>query len=171
MDLAIRRYSFKYDLFRDFSNFRLSELERDIQLEREFPKCPEEFGFVLRHLAERLKLSPETQRFRKMYWDSHGRHLDLSRLMFDETTDMARKRQIHLERTPRKKLHPDNEELWWDEDVEGETIPSRDHVEWICWGYTPDIEGISRICKRLARNQAPDTETVRLYRAQGMFSA
>ena len=148
----------------------MSELERDIELEREFPKCPEEFGFVLRHYADRLKLPTECQKFRKMYWDCHGRHLDLSRMMFDETTDMARKRQLVLERIPRKKLHPENVQFWWTEDFEGNIIPSRDHLEWICWGYTPDIEEVARICKRIARLQSPDTETVRLYRAQAVLS-
>lgn len=154
-----------------FLTSRLSELERDIQLEREFPKCPEEYGFVLRHLADRLKLSSDSQKFRKLYWDTHGRHLDLSRLMYDQTTDMARKRQLFLERIPRKKLHPDNWEAWWDEDVEGERIPSRDHTEWICWGYTPDPDEVADVIRRIARHQPPDLETIRLYRAQGLFSA
>jgi len=151
--------------------FRVSELQRDIQLERTFPKCPEEFGFVLRHYAERLKLTPESQKFRKMYWELHGRHLDMTRVMFDDTTDMARKRQLALERIPHKVLHPENADAWWGEDVHGNIIPSREHVEWICWGYTPDIEEVSRICRRIARLQPPDTETVRLYRAKAVLSA
>jgi hypothetical protein len=146
-------------------------LQRDITMERTFPKCPEEFGFVLRHYAERLKLPPETQKFRKMYWELHGRHLDMTRIMFDDTYDMARKRQLALERIPRKVLHPENFEGWWGEDVDGNIIPSPQHVEWICWGYTPDLEEISRICGRIARMQPPDTETVRLYRAQAVLVA
>ena len=145
-------------------------MDRDIQLEREFPKCPEEFGFVLRHIAIRLNLPPDSQKFRKMYWDIHGRHLDLTRVMFDDETDMARKRQIVLERIPRKKLHPESSNCWWDEDAEGNLIPSRDHIEWICWGFTPDVEQVSDICKRIARHQPPDLETVRLYRAQAILS-
>ena len=150
---------------------RLSELERDIELERVFPKCPEEFGFILRHYADRLKLPADCQKFRKMYWDSHGRHLDLSRLMFDEVHDMARKRQLALERIPRKKIHPENAHLWWVENVDGDIIPSRDHVEWICWGYSPDVDGVARICQHIAKIQPPDTETVRLYRAQAILSS
>jgi hypothetical protein len=148
----------------------LSELERDIQLERIFEKCPEEFGFVLRHLATRLKISADCQKFRKMYWDTHGRQLDLSKIMFDDTSDMGRRRQLILERIPRKKIHPENSHYWWSEDVDGNIIPSSDHVEWICWGFTPDVEEVSRICKRIARTQPPDTETVRLYRAQAILS-
>jgi hypothetical protein len=145
---------------------RLSELERDIQLEVIFPKCPEEYGFVLRHLAEGLRLPFESQKFRKLYWDQHGRFLDLTRVMYDDTTDMARKRQLALERIPRKMIHPENEHLWWDDDNEGNKIPSREHVEWICWGFTPDVEEVQRVCARIARLQPPDTETVRLYRSQ-----
>lgn len=99
----------------------------------------------------------------------HGRLLDLSRAMFDEKTDMARKRQLVLERIPRKRLHPENSYLWWDEDDQGNKIPSPDHVEWICWGFTPDVEEVSRICQRIARIQPPDAETVRLYRAQALL--
>jgi hypothetical protein len=106
-----------------------------------------------------------------MYWDLHGRHLDLTRLMFDEVHDMARKRQLVLERIPRKKIHPENSHYWWTEAADGEIIPSRDHVEWICWGYTPDVEEVANICKRIARLQPPDTETVRLYRAQSVLSS
>ena len=149
---------------------RLSELERDIQLESNFDKCPEEFGFVLRHVATRFRISAEAQKFRQLYWDTHGRNLDLSRVMYDNTTDMARKRQLVLERIPRKKLHPENSHLWWDEDENGNLTPSRDHVEWICWGFTPDVEEVGRICKRIARMQPPDLETVRLYRAQAILA-
>jgi hypothetical protein len=90
--------------------------------------------------------------------------------MFDQTTDMARKRQLFLERIPRKILHDDNREARWDEDVEGERIPTRDHIEWICWGYTPDPAEVEDVIRRIARQQAPDLETIRLYRAQGVFS-
>ena len=152
------------------SDYRLSELERDVQLERTFPKCPEEFGFVLRHLADRLHLPSDSKKFRKLYWDCHGRQLDLTKIMFDETSDMARKRQMVLERIPRKKIHPENANAWWDEDSDGLIVPSRDHVEWICWGYTPDPEEVARICKRIARVQPPDLETVRLYRAQAILT-
>lgn len=106
-----------------------------------------------------------------MYWDVHGRHLNLTRIMFDDQTDMARKRQLVLERIPRKKLHPENSHIWWDEDAEGNRIPSRDHVEWICWGFTPSVEEVSKICERIARRQPPDLETVRLYRAQAILAA
>lgn len=149
---------------------RLSELERDIELERIFNKCPEEFGFVLRHMAEKLKLPADCQKFRKLYWDMHGRHLDLTRIMFDETYDMARKRQLALEKISRKVIHPENSHYWWDEDETGQLVPSKEHVEWICWGYSPDAEEVSKICKRIAKMHPPDTETVRLYRAQAILS-
>jgi hypothetical protein len=149
---------------------RLQELERDIELEWIFPKCSEGFGFILRHMADRLKLSTESQKFRKMYWDMHGWHLDLTRVMFDETSDMARKRQLRLEKIPRKLIHLENAHLWWTEDADGMRIPSRDHIEWICWGFTPDEREVGRICQRIARQHWPDEQTVRLYNAQAVLS-
>jgi hypothetical protein len=152
-----------------FADNRLSELERDIELEVIFPKCPEDFGFVLRHHAGKLHLPGDSQKFRKLYWDIHGRMLDLTRVMFDNDTDMARKRQLVLQKIPRKRLHPENSHLWWDEDDHGNKMPSREHVEWICWGFTPDVDEVARICQRIARQQPPDAETVRLYRAQALL--
>jgi hypothetical protein len=126
---------------------------------------------MLRHLAERLKLPHESQKFRKVYWDMHGKQLDLSRVMFDETTDMARKRQLRLERIPKKQLRQEYSHLWWDEDVDGLRIPSRDHLEWICWGFTPAAQEVERICLRIARLHWPDEKTVRLYKAQGVLGS
>lgn len=126
---------------------------------------------MLRHMGDRLKLPPDCQKFRKVYWDLHGTHIDLRRVMFDDTTDLARKRQLRLERIPRKQLRPENSDFWWSEDTDGCRIPSRDHLEWIYWGYTPAELEVSRICLRIARQHWPDEKTVRLYKAQAVLAA
>jgi hypothetical protein len=57
--------------------------------------------------------------------------------------DLLSQRQRALEKIVPRKLH--EVELYeWDYDSRGRMmkVPSRVHLEWLCWGYTPDENGV-----------------------------
>jgi hypothetical protein len=97
--------------------------------------------------AQRLVISEEALQFALSYSLAKSHKKPLHRVAVDKSNqlglDLLSQRQRALER-----LVPENirkRDLWdWEYDTDGKMVkvPSRIHLEWLCWGYTPDDQGI-----------------------------
>lgn len=97
--------------------------------------------------AQRLVVSDEALQFALVYSVATSHKKPLHKIAVDKThqlgPDLLSQRQRTLDR-----IVPDNfkaVELWdWECDRMGRLVqvPSRIHLEWLCWGYTPDEKGI-----------------------------
>jgi hypothetical protein len=102
----------------------------------------------LYHRAKRVVLSTDALEFALKYSSASTQKKPLYLISVDKMNpnlgpDLLSRRQRALENlVPRD---PESVELWeWDFDIRGDMIkiPSRLHLEWLCWGYTPDQFGI-----------------------------
>jgi hypothetical protein len=97
--------------------------------------------------AKRLVISEEALQFALSYTLAISNKKQLHKIACDKSNqlgpDLLSQRQKALE-----KLVPEEiceEDLYdWEYDWEGKLVrvPSRVHLEWVCWGYTPDEMGI-----------------------------
>ena len=97
--------------------------------------------------AQRLVVSEEALRFALVYVVATSHKTPLYKIAVDKThqfgPDLLSQRQRALERIVPENLKA--VELWdWECDKMGRLVkvPSRIHLEWLCWGYTPDEKGI-----------------------------
>ena len=97
--------------------------------------------------AQRLVVSAEALQFALAYSFATAHKKALHRVAVDKINplgqDLLSQRQKALERIV--PINFDDHDLWdWERDYEGKRVrvPSRLHLEWLCWGYTPDEKGI-----------------------------
>ena len=97
--------------------------------------------------AQRLVVSAEALQFALAYSFATAHKKLLHRVAVDKINplgqDLLSQRQKALERIV--PINFDHHDLWdWERDYEGKRVrvPSRLHLEWLCWGYTPDEKGI-----------------------------
>jgi hypothetical protein len=103
--------------------------------------------------AQRLVVDEEAIQFALLYLMTRSHKKPLHRILVDKSNpfgyDLLSQRQKVLERIVPYSI--DHEMLWdWEYDGDGKLIrvPSRVHLEWLCWGYTPDYYGISECSNR-----------------------
>lgn len=97
--------------------------------------------------AQRLVVSDEALQFALTYSIAASQKKPLHRIAVDKShslgQDLLSQRQRVLERIVPENLR--SVELWdYEYGKEGRPyrVPSRVHLEWLCWGYTPDERGI-----------------------------
>lgn len=97
--------------------------------------------------AQRLVTSDEALQFALSYNIAASTKKPLHHIAVDKSNELGRdllsQRQKALENIVSKDIS--TVELWdWDYDSQGKLmkVPSRVHLEWLCWGYTPDERGI-----------------------------
>jgi hypothetical protein len=97
--------------------------------------------------AQRLVVSDEALQFALKYGSAASQKKPLHRIAVDKLNpfghDLLSQRQRALERIVPEDIQ--SVELWdWELGRDGRMvkIPSRVHLEWLCWGYTPDERGI-----------------------------
>lgn len=97
--------------------------------------------------AQRLVVDEEAIRFALEYCMASSHKKPFHRVLVDKSNpfgyDLLSQRQKVLERIVPYSI--DHEMLWdWEFDTDGRSVrvPSRVHLEWLCWGYTPDSYGI-----------------------------
>jgi hypothetical protein len=103
--------------------------------------------------AQRLVLSDEALQFALSYSAAYSRKQPLHSIAVDKShqlgPDLLSLRQRTLD-----KIVPDSLEmvdLWdYEHDREGRLVkvPSRVHLEWLCWAYTPDETGVLECAAR-----------------------
>jgi hypothetical protein len=103
--------------------------------------------------AKRLVLSDEALEFALAYSLATTHKKPLHHILADKSVplgpDLLSQRQKALEKIVPKDI--ESVELWdWDWDSQGMLmrVPSRIHLEWVCWGYTPDEFGICQCASR-----------------------
>jgi hypothetical protein len=97
--------------------------------------------------ARRLVISDEALQFALSYNIAASNKRPLHHIAVDKSNELGRdllsQRQKALEWLVPKDIS--TVELWeWDYDRQGNLVnfPSRVHLEWLCWGYTPDERGV-----------------------------
>ena len=117
-------------------------------MDREFPLVMDTLTISnLFPRAQRLVVDECALEFALAYCFARSHKKPLHRTLVDKSDplgfDLVSKRQSVLERIVPYSIDPDM--LWdWDFDRDGRMVrvPSRVHLEWLCWGYTPDYRGI-----------------------------
>jgi hypothetical protein len=97
--------------------------------------------------AQRLVLSEEALEYALAFAMASSHKKALHRIAIDKSNplglDLLGQRQKALERiVPRRIV---TEDLWdweYDHNAKMVKVPTRVHLEWLCWGYTPDERGI-----------------------------
>ena len=97
--------------------------------------------------AQRHVISEEALQYGLAYCLAARSRKPLHHILVDKTNplglDLLSQRQKALEKLVPGQI--DDVELYnWDCDTQGRLmkVPSRVHLEWLCWGYTPDERGI-----------------------------
>jgi hypothetical protein len=97
--------------------------------------------------AQRLVVSQEALEFALSYSIAMQHKTPLHRVAVEKShplgLDLLSQRQRALERLVPEDL--DDVEIWdWECDADRKMVrvPNRVHLEWLCWGYTPDVPGM-----------------------------
>lgn len=97
--------------------------------------------------AQRLVVSEEALQFALSYTHASSHKKAFHHVAVDKSNefgqDLLSQRQRALEKIV--PLNTRNTQLYeWERDREGNItkVPSRLHLEWLCWGYTPDERGV-----------------------------
>ena len=115
---------------------------------RRFPLLPDTIFLAnLYPRAQRHVISEEALQYALAYCLSTTNKKPLHHILVDKSNplgpDLVSQRQKALEKLVPRRL--DDVELYdWDCDCQGRLmkVPSRVHLEWLCWGYTPDEKGV-----------------------------
>jgi hypothetical protein len=97
--------------------------------------------------AQRLVVSDEALQFALSYNTAASNKKPLYHIAVDKSNELGRDLQSQRQKALETLVPRDisTVELWdWDYDVQGNLVkfPSRIHLEWLCWGYTPDERGV-----------------------------
>jgi len=108
--------------------------------------------------AQRLVVSDQALKFALSYSSAYSQKTPLHRIAVDKShqlgPDLLSLRQRTLEKIVPEALG--DMDLWdWEHDREGRLVrvPSRLHLEWLCWAYTPDERGVLECAARDMANR------------------
>lgn len=102
--------------------------------------------------AQRLVVSDQALQFALLYSSAYCHNQPLHRIAVDKTHQLGQD-LLSLRQHALEKIVPfdSSEDLWdWEHDRDGRLVrvPSRLHLEWLCWGYTPDEKGVLECAAR-----------------------
>jgi hypothetical protein len=115
---------------------------------RRFPLLPDTIFLAnLYPRAQQHVISDEALQYALAYCLANTKKRPLHHILVDKSNplgpDLLSQRQKALEKLVPRRF--DDVDLYeWDCDYQGRLmkVPSRVHLEWLCWGYTPDEKGI-----------------------------